>query len=357
MIVFFVTHGARAPLREFFGVWGARVPAKLVYYERLTRRREVPGADVYVFTDLERLTPEGLRLTSELADTLGGPNSAARIVNHPREVLLRYEFMRTLHERGINPVGVHRALSVPADLRYPVFVRNEHEHRVLTPLLESREGVEQQLARFRANGVDPGALLLVEFVDVADEDGLYHRHVTHVIGDAIVPGYLAFGPNWEVKFGPFLEGERLDRQRASVLSAEHEPVVRKLAELACVGYGRFDYAVADGKIVVWELNTNPTLLLLPREMTPSVLEEMIPFADRLASAFERLVGESTGRRPPVRFRAPSEPLVVRPARELRSEPLRTRLRLAPAIAPTIWIGERRRIRKGNARRAARAAEL
>ena len=356
MVVFFLTYEARAPLREFFGIWAHRFSdrVRLVYYDKLAWTRELPGAHTYVFTDLERLTPAGLTWTAELADTLAAGDESRRILNHPRHVLRRYDFQRALHERGVNPFRVHCALSVSEDVRFPVFLRSEHEHRVRTPLLRKAEELERELGRLRAEGVDLSAFLAIEYEDVADDDGVYHRHISHLVGDAIVPGYVAYSPNWEVKWGPFLDGERLEAQRESVLSREHDQLFRELAEIAGVQYGRFDYALVDGRVVVWELNTNPTMLARPSEHSDWGLDEVLPHTGHVVAAYEQLAGGPGDGLTPVRFDPPPAELVVRsPAREL----LRVRVRLAPGIAPVLWINERRVIKKAVARQSARAAEL
>jgi hypothetical protein len=355
IVVFFLTHEARAPLREFFGTWayGFSDRVRLVYYDTLARTRKLPGAHTYVFTDLERLTPAGLKWTAELADMLAARDEAPQILNHPRHVLRRYDFQRALYERGVNPFRVHRALSVPGDVRFPVFLRSEHEHRVRTPLLRDAQELERELDRVRAEGDDLSTLLVVEYEDVADDDGLYHRHISHLVGDSIVPGYVAYSPNWEVKWGPFLDGERLESQRASVLAHEHDPLFLELAELAGVQYGRFDYAIAGGRVIVWELNTNPTMLARPSEHSNWGLGQVLPHTGRVVAAYEQLAGEPGDGLPPVSFRAPSDQLVVgSPGKE----PLRVRVRLAPGIGPMLWINERRMIRNAVARRSARAAE-
>jgi hypothetical protein len=355
VIVFFVTREASSTLTKFFGTWGSRLAPKvdLRHYEELAELDELPAAASYVFTDLERLTPAGLRLSSELADMLA--DTQARVVNHPGRALRRHELLCTLHERGVNPFRAHRALPVPGDLRFPVFLRSEHEHEVLTPLLRSRREVERALIRAHAQGFDLVALLLVEYQDVADDDGMFHRHISHVIGDRVVPGYLAFSSSWVVKGGPFLEGERLARQRASVVSREHEPFLLEIAQLAGVGYGRFDYAVVDGRVYVWELNTNPTLLLTPQAHRSTVLEEVSPLAERLTEAIGRLAGETETQRPPVRVRLPGGELVARRPRQRRKRPVRVMLRYAePLVTPILWSTRRHAILEAGARRAASA---
>jgi hypothetical protein len=221
-------------------------------------------------------------------------------------------------------------------------------------LLRNTEELEHELGRLRAEGADLSAFLAIEYEDVADDDGLYHRHISHLVGDALVPGYVAYSRNWEVKWGPFLDGERLEAQRESVLSHAHDRLFRELAQVAGVQYGRFDYALVDGRVVVWELNTNPTMLARPSEHSDWGLDEVLPHTGRVVAAYEQLAGGPRAGLAPVGFNPPSAELVVRsPARE----PLRVRVRLAPGIAPVLWLSERRVIRNAVARQSARAAEL
>jgi hypothetical protein len=299
VIVYFVWREFGNLLSLFFETWGSRLAdrVRFVWYDDLAQLDELPGATCYVFADLERLSTDGLRRLSDLADVLSGTEAAPLIVNHPGRVLRRYELLRTLHERGVNPYQVYRVPPVPVDVRFPVFIRAEHEHEILTPRLSTRRDVERHLVGAYLAGHDLASLLLVEFEDVSDEEGMYSRCIAYVVGDTVVPGHLAFGSTWIVKGGGFLEGERLEQQLASVVPGEREELLLEVAQLAGIGYGRFDYAVVDGRVCVWELNTNPTLLLRPEEHRPFALEQVRPVAERLTEAFERLAGESEELRP------------------------------------------------------------
>ena len=81
-----------------------------------------------------------------------------------------------------------------------------------------------------------------------------------------------------------------------------------------IGATRFDYSVVDGRIHIWELNTNPTLLARPEAFSRFALEEVGPLADRLLEELGRLAGAPgpTGR--PVKVRIPPIDRVVRPSR-------------------------------------------
>ena len=54
-----------------------------------------------------------------------------------------------------------------------------------------------------------------------------------------------------------------------------------LFDLARIDYGRIDYSVVDGRIQVWEINTNP-MILIPRDR-----DDPLRFAahDRFGRAF------------------------------------------------------------------------
>ena len=108
--------------------------------------------------------------------------------------------------------------------------------------------------------------------------------------------------------------------------------------------GRFDYALADGRICIWELNTNPTLLLPPDRYPPDVRARRAELAERLTEAIERLAGEAARERPPVRLAlapqlaaAPPKRTPVRKAR-VASRPVRALAKLEPR--PFVWLARR-----------------
>ncbi len=49
-----------------------------------------------------------------------------------------------------------------------------------------------------------------------------------------------------------------------VRSNPHAEELREIFELARIDYGRIDYSVVDGCIQVWEINTNP-MILIPKD--------------------------------------------------------------------------------------------
>jgi hypothetical protein len=59
------------------------------------------------------------------------------------------------------------------------------------------------------------------------------------------------------------------RRGAEYLQAHpHEAELRKIFDLANIEYGRIDYSLLNGKIQVWEINTNPNITSSPMKIAP-----------------------------------------------------------------------------------------
>jgi hypothetical protein len=296
VIVFFVGRESRVVLTSYLRTWGSRLLPKVqfVYYEDFPHLDVVPAAHAYVFTDLERRLAERPRL-ARLADRLAASPGVPRILNHPRRVLGRYELLRILHDRRVNPFDIHR-LDGPVAPRFPVFVRDPDEHHgPVTPILSTREELERELERLRREGMDVDSLVAIEYEETRREDGLFRKYVTYVLGDEILHGNLVFSRDWVAKHGG---------ADSPALLAEQAAALRELADLAGVRYGRFDYAVVDGQLRIWELNTNPRLLYTPDGYTEEVLLLRRPLADRITAALDGLDGCAPAAvdRPPVPLR-------------------------------------------------------
>jgi hypothetical protein len=64
----------------------------------------------------------------------------------------------------------------------------------------------------------------------------------------------------------------------------HERELRQVCELARIDYGRIDYAVVDGRIQVWEINSNSWITNPTSEIETSPTRQRV--ADHLAQQFE-----------------------------------------------------------------------
>jgi hypothetical protein len=275
-VIFYLVKAAhRYTMATYVRGWTSQTGGRLQFlpYELLPGLKELPAA-TYLFTDLERLTPAQLELTRELWRQLAGAGDAVRLLNDPQRVLGRYELLRTLHERGQNRFRAPRASDDLGSLRFPVFVRREDEHTgSLSPLLDAPAQVEPVLRSLCRRGHRRERLLVVEFCDTSDAEGLYRKYSAFAVGGEILPRHLLFGREWVLR-SPETARPDLAREELDYLEGNpHAGALRGIFQLAGVDYGRIDYALLDGEPQVWEINTNPTV----RRLT-----------ERLSDAFERI---------------------------------------------------------------------
>ncbi len=267
---------------------------RLLSYEEAFRLKALPVGS-YIFTDLDRLNPEQTERAAILWDALRSSGHGLKVLNHPVLSMRRFELLRQLRERGINDFDVCR-LTDRRPLRFPVFIRSENDHLgSLTALLHSPGELDAAIEKLAADGMNRDDKIIVEYRDVAEARGLYHRYGAYIVGARIFAGNLFFSRDWMVKRRQpeFAHGEFLAADDQYVATNPHEAMLRPIFALARIEYGRMDYAMMDGRIQVFEINTNP--------IAP-IVEELLPAARELDCP------TSQARRIPVRrrFEAPWE---------------------------------------------------
>ncbi|MGH7507752.1 MAG: hypothetical protein ACRELX_19015, partial [Longimicrobiales bacterium] len=203
----------------------------------------------------------------------------ACLINHPGEVLLRAELLRATYDADFNDFRAIPAAAMVAGetgsaagaarrgdggheaLRYPVFIREANEHRgSLTGLLPDVDALDHALIGLRVRGYPLATLLVVEFCETADIEGIYRKYSAFVVGDRILPRYLNASRTWMVKQeARVYEMNFADQELRYLAENPHEDWLRTVFGLARIGYGRIDYAVRDGRPQLWEINTNPTI--------------------------------------------------------------------------------------------------
>lgn len=263
MLFYLVTQGHSYTIDHYLRTYGAplRPWTRWIPYEQLFRRRHI-STGAYIFSDLERLAPGQLEKAVEVWDALAHRERAVRLFNHPTRVMRRYELLRELHERGINRFDVYRLTEARRPKRFPVFIRDENIHgRLHSDLIATPAELDAHLLRLTDQGLCRENLLIVEYVDTS-RNGLYPKYSAYRIGDKIIPRHVFFSRRWAVRFrtnelsDPALEEEEWRYLRES----PHEEDLMEIFRLAHIDYGRVDYGIADGRIQVWEINTNPALI-------------------------------------------------------------------------------------------------
>lgn len=261
-----------------------------VTYEELFQKRRVP-LGTYIFSDFDIMQPYETRLALRIWERLAQHGDKVRLINHPTHSLKRYDFLNLLHDQGINPFKAYKAAGHPRPERFPVFIRSI-EHGSLSPeLIETQETLENALKKMSKEGHSLRDKLLVEFCDTRTDNVLFNKYSSFVIGNKIVPRSLMYGKAWIVReFVPGYTTEKtLEEERKYLSDNPHEDFLRKIFKLARIEYGRIDYSVHNGRMVVWEINVNPKINF---EEPHNAMEQrrgfLSDFLDKFYEAFKEI---------------------------------------------------------------------
>lgn len=259
MLYYAVTAAHAYTMRRFLATRGAalRPQVRVWSYEQLLRARRLP-AGAYLFSDIERLSPE----QAERAAQVHGAVTAAGwpALNHPTLSRCRYDLLRALEVGGINDFGVYRATEHRWPARYPVFLRHESDHKgAISGLLADQPALEAALLEHEAAGRSRSSTLIVEFRDTADLMGVYRKYAAFCVNGAILPRHVCFGHAWMLKAGTLVDPPYLAEELAYVQTNPHRDMLAQIFRLARIDYGRIDYAMAGTRLLVWEINTNPNM--------------------------------------------------------------------------------------------------
>ncbi|MBI5394395.1 MAG: hypothetical protein HZA91_03775 [Verrucomicrobia bacterium] len=255
---------------------------QLVPYEDVFRRRSWT-LGTFLFADIERLAPMEAEALARVWDCLAA--RGCRLLNHPTRSMRRYELLRTLQETGVNPHDIYRLGERRMPRRYPVFIRDENEHgRVWNDLIADEAALRRAFEELSASGARREDCVAVEFEETKDPDGLYRKYAAFRVGGAIVPRHVFFSREWMVRHSDALTPGQIEEERRYIETNPHEGELRRIFELARTDYGRIDYSLKDGRIIVWEINTHPTILWPDAEDDPRRKPHHAMFLERFAQA-------------------------------------------------------------------------
>lgn len=266
MIFYLVTSTNFYTTTTYFQSWGRDCAAKpkLLFYEHLPYIKHL-SAGTYIFSDIERLTPTEAELAAQVWNTLAASKLPVRLLNHPTRSMRRYELLRTLHEQGTNSFNIYHVTELSRPRSFPVFIRGENDHQgSLTPLLDTQEELEAAIQDLDRQGKSRDDKVIIEFCDTSEEGGIFRKYAAFIINGHVIPTHIFFSLHWMAKVELAEKGigeAALLEERRFVEENPHAEVLQAIARRAHIDYGRIDYAVANGKVQVWEINTNP---MLPR---------------------------------------------------------------------------------------------
>jgi hypothetical protein len=271
MIYFVVPRAQAFGILDYVATWGRNLTGLLsvLHYEDLIDRASFP-VGTYIFAALDQLTPGGLQLVSELQAQLEASPGIRHVLNDPKRALTRLPLLEKLHRLGANRHRAVRASEELGELRFPVFLHEEARHSgALTDLLHTSSDLERALGRAVLQGHRLTDLLVVEFYDTADHQERYRKYTAYVVGSEVIARTMARGRGWMLKAdGVEFSEEMLLEERAYVLANPYEDQLARMFALSGIEYGRIDFAVKDGSVETWEINTNPSVGPSRRKVMP-----------------------------------------------------------------------------------------
>ncbi len=256
-------------------------------YEELFYERRGPLGHC-IFTDIDRLTRPERETARNFADALRAAEPRARIFNDPALALDRVALLAALHRAGINDFTAERLDVCERPSRYPVFLRTEDGHSgPETGLINDDAAFDAALGDLRARGLPLRGRIAVGFGAKPGADGRFRRHSAYKIGGRVFADELFISREWAVKdkvaeWG----GEEAVEELEFVRANPHREALERAFAAGHIDFGRTDYGVVDGRIQVFEINTNPTFAL---RFTTEARAEMRGLVRRMiADAFQAL---------------------------------------------------------------------
>lgn len=291
MLYFLVNERHDYTIRWFLEDWGRGIAdrVRVIHYRRFLKSKRM-RAGSYVFSDIERITPWGLERLEARWHALVGSGRCPILLNDPTRVCKRLPLLNRLHDAGINRFN---AYPVPAEgrvtpERFPVFVREANSH--IGPydedLIENQDALDAALERYRTTKRLTQNPVVIEYVDTSDASGLFRKYAAFRIGEHMVPTHMYVNDHWFVKStNSALSQALVDEEWHYVENNPHAGQLFEIFDMAGIEYGRIDYALLDGRIQVFEINTNPVVMRTGMPANDARVQRKQFVADRLMAAF------------------------------------------------------------------------
>lgn len=237
--------------------------------------------------DIDRIDDRTRWKAMDLGDSILGKHGRQHVLNHPRLGLLRFELLDLLWKKGINDFRVYAPYAVDDMCRFPVFLRRANDHKgPASDLIYSRRDYRRTLRSLAKNVGPLKNLIAIEYCDTLSPDGVYRKYSSFRVGRRIVPGHVVFSDDWVAKQNAAIAPR--DEERAYLEGNPHQAELMEIFDLAGIEYGRIDYGLRNGRIQVWEINTNPIVIADPGKLHPCMRSQKARLARNLEEGFRSL---------------------------------------------------------------------
>jgi hypothetical protein len=261
---------------------------EVVTYDTLLAAKAAPRA-TYVFTDHDRLSLWQLRLAALIARRMR--EQGLRVLNDPARVLSRWGLLRALHMAGINGFNAYRVEESARPRRWPVFLRAEGAHLgPISELLDSWDQVAAEVERALRKGAPLTGLLIVEYAGEPVLPGLYRKFSSFRMGPTDFAHVCVHDDHWVAKVGKtgIAPPALYEEEQRVVRENPYGPQLARAFDLAGIGYGRADFGLVQGKVQVYEINTNPEVAFEDKHPSPVRLESYRIFKRNYLAALDAI---------------------------------------------------------------------
>jgi len=243
-------------------------------------------------------------MARDLANALLARPKDYTVFNQPGNYSGRFNLLKKLHAAGINRFNAIRLDDDFAVLRYPVFIRNEIDHKgPITELLNSRAELDAAVTKVRATRVNPHQLIVVEYCHCGGADGFFRKYSAVNVAGKLIPRHVLRSDAWSTKTADVVSEDSLAEEKDFVENFPHREQVMDAFRLAGVEYGRIDYGLHEGRVQVWEINTNPVVVPKREKIDARRMPTQTESARQIAEAFRELAKRHEAK-PVYPFRSP-----------------------------------------------------
>jgi hypothetical protein len=104
-------------------------------------------------------------------------------------------------------------------------------------------------------------LLVIELCAEPVAPGVWRKYGTFRIGSEMHVDHAVLEDSWHVKFGKIQDYAEFlfEEERDAIVDNSCAPEIVQAFDLAGIEYGRADHAMVQGRPVIYEINTNPTI--------------------------------------------------------------------------------------------------
>lgn len=203
-----------------------------------------------------------LRIYSQLFNHLKNAGAGYKVLNNPAHVLNRYELLRMLYRKGINNFNAYLVAERQKPDRYPVFIRRNFDHHPpLTRLLHDETELEAAIGHLRTLQEPHEGLVIIEYCAEPVSKNLFRKLASFRIGEKLFFLNTVHEENWLVKYGTenAATDELYQNEYEMIENNAYENELRPVFDMANIDYGRVDFGLVNGKIQIYEINTNPKI--------------------------------------------------------------------------------------------------